>query len=570
MGKLLSALLVLATMNAFGQYDLIIEQVDAGELGIAYQLYVEANNPTDKLSAIFGNDQSPTVFNTPDGIYNNAFNSSWNASGVNPTLLSVFPELAFDSYATIGLSGPASATPGAQDPSLVQDASLSPTVSGYFQTGGTELNIDSFTGASWYVLNTASNALPDENGRWLIAQITTTGDLSGSINAQIFPQGVGADQVQQSWDFGGGWWGGPCGADLPLPMAGCMDESACNYNECATWPDLSNPCLYMDATGNCSVLCGADVNENGICDFNEPLGCTYPLAINYDEVATEDDGSCIFQPCGEGTIWNEQLQECVIENPSDTDFDGCVGLSDFLVHLAAYGSGCDLAEENECGAPVEFLGHTYETVQLGSDCWFAENLRTTMYRTGAPISESLDNDAWSLTAEGALSVYGEGLADCESLSPHGDACDEEWALAEFGVLYNWHAVSNSQQLCPTGWHVPTDVEWQDLEVALGMDADEASDFGWRGTHEGKKLKYTSGWAMSGHGTNESGFAAKPGGYRLGSGAFAGAGTSANFWSSSQVGSSAWLRSAGAESDQVFRQGNTQQLGLSVRCIKDPQ
>ena len=73
-------------------------------------------------------------------------------------------------------------------------------MSGYFQTGGTELNVNTLTGASWYVLNTAANALPT-NGRWLVAQITTTGDVSGTLNAQVFPLGVGADQVQQSWDF---------------------------------------------------------------------------------------------------------------------------------------------------------------------------------------------------------------------------------------------------------------------------------------------------------------------------------------------------------------------------------
>ena len=86
--------------------------------------------------------------------------------------------------------------PGAEDPSLVQDASLPTTVSGYFQAGGTELNVNTLTGASWYVLNTAANALPTD-GRWLVAQITTAGDLSGTLNAQIFPLGRGC-QIRSS------------------------------------------------------------------------------------------------------------------------------------------------------------------------------------------------------------------------------------------------------------------------------------------------------------------------------------------------------------------------------------
>ena len=118
--------------------------------------------------------------------------------------LPVFPDLQDDSYATIGLDGPAAAVvPGAEDPSLVQDDDLDPSVSEYFTSGGTELNVTTLTGASWYVFNTAANALPSD-GRWLVAQITTAGDLSGTLNAQMFPLGVGADQIQQSWDFAGG------------------------------------------------------------------------------------------------------------------------------------------------------------------------------------------------------------------------------------------------------------------------------------------------------------------------------------------------------------------------------
>ena len=571
MKKLYTVLLAAACftgLTGYGQYNLTIESLtDATAQGTVYRFYLEANDPLDKLSAVFGNDQLPLIFNTPDGIYNDPFNSSWNASGINSALFGFFPDLAYDSFATIGLDGPAAMVPGAEDPSLVQDASLSPTVSGYFQAGGTELNVNTLTGASWYVLTTAANALPDSDGRWLIAQITTEGTISGAINFQVFPLGVGGDQIQLSYNFEWGGPGGPCGADLPPPLGGCMDNSACNYNECATWPDGS--CLYINVFGNCVETCLADVNANGICDVNEPLGCTYPLAINYDEVATEDDGSCIFQPCGAGTSWDAQLQECVIDNPSDVDFDGCVGLSDFLVHLAAYGSGCqDAEEEYLCGSPLNYNGYVYATVLLGEACWFAENLRTVSYRSGTPIPDMLDNASWATTSTGAISIYGEGLSPCEDQSPNGPSCDMDWSMEEFGVLYNWHAVADPQGLCPTGWYVPTDDDWKALEMSLGMSQESADDFGWRGTNEGAKLKAIDGWQLEGQGTNESGFDARPGGFRFGSGEFFDAGASANFWSSSQVGSSAWLRSLGAENDEVFRQGNAQQLGLSVRCVKD--
>ena len=136
-----------------------------------------------------------------DGIFNAPSTLSWSACGLGHAFLGVFPDMADDSYATINLTGPASESgAGSADPSIVEDANLSPTVSGYFIGGGTELNVNTLTGASWYVLNTAANALPTSD-RWLIAQVTTAGSISGQINYQIFPLGVGADQVQMSVTF---------------------------------------------------------------------------------------------------------------------------------------------------------------------------------------------------------------------------------------------------------------------------------------------------------------------------------------------------------------------------------
>ena len=78
-----------------------------------------------------------------------------------------------------------------------------PTVSGYFQSGGEGIEVNTITGASWYVSTNTANALPDTDGRWLIAQITTTGNISGQIPVQIFPLGVGANQVQKTFVFDG-------------------------------------------------------------------------------------------------------------------------------------------------------------------------------------------------------------------------------------------------------------------------------------------------------------------------------------------------------------------------------
>jgi len=307
-------------MLGFGQtYTLTVESsVPVAAPGTVYRFYVNSNDPTDKISAVFGNDQDTLTFSTPEGIFNSGLNSAWNASGINPSLFGFFPELQDDSYATIGLEGPAANVPGAEDPSLVQDASLVPSVSQYFQTGGTELEVNTLTGASWYVLNTAANALPTD-GRWLVAQITTEGSISGQINFQVFPLGVGSNQVQSSIEFDGVGTFSEGGAVVP----GCTDIAACNYDPAATEddgtcegiPDGDCDCNgnTLDAVGVCGGTCTADVNGNGICDDSEVYGCTNSTSCNYNADANVDDGSCEGFPTG--------YCDCDSTVP-DTDNDG--------------------------------------------------------------------------------------------------------------------------------------------------------------------------------------------------------------------------------------------------------
>ena len=567
MKKLLAILLLCAGVTGYGQYNLTIEQsTPVAAAGTVYRFYVEANDPTDKISAVFGNDEKPLVISTPDGIFNSALNSAWNASGINSALFGFFPDLQDDSFATIGLDGPAAMVPGAEDPSLVQDASLSPTVSGYFQAGGTELNVNTLTGASWYVLTTAANALPDSDGRWLIAQITTEGSISGTINFQIYPLGVGADQIQKSVNFDGiPGWGGPCG-DLPYPF-GCIDEAACNFDPCATLSDDS--CLYLDDAGECTQSC-LDPGDTNCVD--PVFGCTYTMAINYDEDATEDDGSCLFEPCGDGTIWDETLNKCIVANPSDTDFDGCVGINDFLVHLSFYGSGCGPESAWACGDPWEYQGYDYGTVQIGEQCWFAENLRSENYRNGDAIPSQLDEVSWVSTNEGALANYGDDGLTCYNYSPTIDGCNPEASVLAWGRYYNWFATQDSRALCPSGWIVPSDSDWSVMEGAIGMSASEMGSSGWRGTDEGDKLKSQDGWAEDGDGDDEFDFGGLAAGHRHYVGNyFDASGLSAMFWTSTPHDvDRAWFRVLNYSESRIQRTRDFKSYGMSIRCIKDSE
>ena len=262
----ISALLCALSFQLSAQYALTVESAPAvGSGGTVYRFYVNAEDPTDKFSAVYGTDEDHILINTPDNIFNSSFNAGWNAASINPAFLTAFPDLADDSYATVGLTGPASlAAAGSTDPSLVEDPSLSTTVSDYFVTGGTSLNVNTFTGASWYVLNTAANALPVD-GRWLVMQITTTGSISGQLNYQVFPFGEGENQVRISNNFDG------VGTFPMLDVLGCTDEAACNFNSNANVND-----------GSCQ-FCGCDDLSNDV-EYNltiEPSEATNPNFTRY-------------------------------------------------------------------------------------------------------------------------------------------------------------------------------------------------------------------------------------------------------------------------------------------------
>ena len=214
---------------------------------------------------------------------------------------------------------------------------------------------------------------------------------------------------------------------------------------------------------------------------------------------------------------------------NDVDQDGCVGVGDVLQILSVFGS-CE--PPSTCVSPT-MDGYTYDVVEIGDQCWFAENLRTTTYLNGDMIPAGLTNGDWTSTTSGATAVYGEGSSSCQDYSPDIDACDEAQSLAEYGRLYNWYAVDDVRGLCPIGWHVPTDEDWMALEIELGMTPAEASSFGWRGTTQGTQLKADYGWQNGGNGTDDFGFGASAGGLRSNASAgFVDGGSTGYWWSSS--------------------------------------
>jgi uncharacterized protein (TIGR02145 family) len=204
------------------------------------------------------------------------------------------------------------------------------------------------------------------------------------------------------------------------------------------------------------------------------------------------------------------------------------------------------------GAGVTFGGYTYATVVLGNGQeWMAENLRTTTYANGAPIPNVTDNTAWSQLNTGAWAHY---MNNSSYENP-------------YGKLYNWYAVADPRNVCPTGWHVPTVAEWTVLNNYLGG----------AGVAGGKmKSTGTQYWNAPNTGaTNESDFSGLPGGYRyydgsnFNDGIFGSLGRDGDLWSASESGAEdAWTRTLSYSNAALNAGSAKKRSGYSVRCLRD--
>jgi uncharacterized protein (TIGR02145 family) len=220
-----------------------------------------------------------------------------------------------------------------------------------------------------------------------------------------------------------------------------------------------------------------------------------------------------------------------------------------------------LPEVTPCpGVPTvtDYNGNIYNTVQIGTQCWMKENLKVRNYNSGIPILNITDNITWAGSTTGARCWYNNDSAT------HANT---------FGALYNWYAVDNPNGLCPIGWHVPTDLEWQILEMHLGMTSLQANATGWRGTDEGGKMKATglSYWSSPNMGaTNASGFTALPAGGRDSyNGSYSTIADNGYWWSSASFSSSsAWSRTLYYNYSNISRSSLNKRYGFSVRCVRD--
>jgi uncharacterized protein (TIGR02145 family) len=284
--------------------------------------------------------------------------------------------------------------------------------------------------------------------------------------------------------------------------------------------------IYTTATsgGNITSDGGADITARGVC-----WSTTENPTIELSTKTTDGTGTGVFTSSITGlTVSTTYYVRAYATNIAGTSYGAQISF--FTV---------------QDGQIADIDGNIYNTVTIGTQVWMKENLKTTKYKTNLAIDyPGTDNKAWSTNNTGAYAWYNNDVAN----------------KAIYGGLYNWYAV-NTGNLCPTGWHVPTDYEWTSLTTYLGGVSIAGGKMKEIGTKHWIKPNTCA--------DNSSGFTALPDVSREYDGVFQGVGYFGRWWSSNEYdAANAWLTYLFSNSCNAYRHDYNKYTGFSVRCIKD--
>jgi uncharacterized protein (TIGR02145 family) len=258
----------------------------------------------------------------------------------------------------------------------------------------------------------------------------------------------------------------------------------------------------------------------------------------------------LFQTSSESSAGEEWVREVNINDPAISRGGGYKvdGFSVRCTKSALWQCGNLLLDSRD--------DKSYRTVQIGDQCWMAENLNI-----GTQI-------------QGSSNQTNNGVIEKYCYDDNTANCDTDGGLYQWDEMMQYIALPGSQGICPAGWHVPADGEYCALTKFLDATVDCTIN-GWSGTDAGIKMKSTSGWYQQGNGTNSSGFNALPAGVRSLYIGFEFKDQVAKFWSSTDYSWSsteyspdAWDRNLSYVTDQIFRATYYKDYGFSVRCIKN--
>ena len=286
--------------------------------------------------------------------------------------------------------------------------------------------------------------------------------------------------------------------------------------------EIINAGTFIISTGG-DIMSGGQIMNAGVCWSTDPL----PTIAN-DK--TEDQ-----------LIYSSFYSDPQGLQPNTTYY-----LRAYATNIAGTGYGNEITITMPSSAVTDLDGNPYSADIIGEQTWLVENLRTTKYSNGDDIWNLTNPTDWQTTTSGAWSYYEN---------------DSHYEVP-YGKLYNLFAVADTRNVCPTGWHVPNDGEWQTLINFVG-----GNEFA------GNKMKETSTahWKPNNDfSTNSSGFTALPGGARSNSTGISYPAISLGmFWSTTAFDDeNAYGYYLFDAYQSISRQLYIKQTGLSVRCMQD--
>jgi uncharacterized protein (TIGR02145 family) len=218
----------------------------------------------------------------------------------------------------------------------------------------------------------------------------------------------------------------------------------------------------------------------------------------------------------------------------------------YAINSSGTGYGMALSFKTDA-VVIDADGNEYPIVKIGTQIWMGENLKTTKYNDNNSITyPGTDNASWQSNTNGAFSWNDNNISNKNI----------------YGALYNWHAV-NTGKLCPIGWHIPTNAEIQTMQSFLGSNTNA------------NKLKEigTEHWISNPYATNETGFTARPAGFRYINGIFYDEGNTALWWLKDEIltthGLEGYYWNLSHDIQYLTIHANPKNYGQSVRCIKNP-
>ena len=336
------------------------------------RIYFKTTNPADFVSSVYGDVAEPMEISTTTEFYH-ALLGGVTPNGINPLLFPVYPDLAYDSWVTIGIEKTPDAGVGEAAVSTVQNSDNPWSTN--FDPGngapGGNIVINDDVGGAWFNLAGEANGVPDDEGRVLLGQFTTDGDLSGNLNLQIFPSGdqvnfvkwnavIGAD-TEEDCQYLTTYYvdndGDGYGTD-PVELCGWEEGYAelpgdCNDNSAIAYPGNPEDIVGDGIDGDCDggETCYRDIDADGYRNADETDLIGSPFNINcsefgeaygYQPIDCDDTNPDLKEADADGNCLEEIPAEYGCGDPDACNYDP---------DAIPYEANCEYLSCQGCGNP---------------------------------------------------------------------------------------------------------------------------------------------------------------------------------------------------------------------------